>query len=262
MSKEGKKMNSYIKAGLIMLLCVLAGGIIGFGVAFCDVSSVGTVMDAFLMMIRKNLLLILTVITVLMILLGEGSIRKLRITGCRLENAEDEESDLLDYELERISAVAITTVTTLSAISIIVLATGYSITYIEQLSKSENIFLLLSFGVFIIGCFYEGYWQIKFVKVTQKIDPAKKGDPTSLKFQEQWLMSCDEAERGMIYQATYRTYITMSKTIPVLILITMLSHLLWNTGILAVVIVGCVWVLQTLIYSFSCVKLKGKKRNA
>ena len=50
---------------------------------------------------------------------------------------------------------------------------------------------------------YFGMWQIRYIKLVQRIYPDKKGDPTSINFQEQWLTpSCDEAERREeIYEA-------------------------------------------------------------
>ena len=47
-----------------------------------------------------------------------------------------------------------------------------------------------------------------YIKLVQRIYPDKKGDPTSINFQEQWLASCDEAEKEEIYEASYKTYLT------------------------------------------------------
>lgn len=255
---KNKKLNSYLKIGIIMLLSVLAGGVIGVGAVFFDFASFGGAISAFLGMIRTNLLMIQICLGLLMTVIGELTIRKMRVLGILMVNASDEDSDRLDYELERYGSIGVVSKTVLYALSILALATGYSMDFIAQASKSENILLLITFVVFILICFYEGYWQVRFVKLTQKIDPAKKGDPTSTKFQEQWIASCDEAERQMIYQASHKTYIKMQKIIPVLILITMLSHLMWDTGIMAVAIVGIVWVLQTWFYCRTCVATKKK----
>ena len=55
------------------------------------------------------------------------------------------------------------------------------------------------------------------MKCVQRVYPEKKGDPASRKFQKEWLESCDEAERAMIYQSAYKSYMTANKTIPLLL---------------------------------------------
>ena len=97
---------------------------------------------------------------------------------------------------------------------------------------------------------------MRYVKLIQKLYPEKKGDPTSIKFQEQWLASCDEAERDCIYQASYKTYVLLGKVIPVCTFIAMILHMIWNTGILAIVFCAVIWLLLVLNYSRCCVVKK------
>ena len=102
-------------------------------------------------------------------------------------------------------------------------------------------------------------WQVRYIKTEQKIHPEKKGDPSSIKFQEQWLKSCDEAEKEIIYQSAYKVYASLGKCIPVLLLITMLGNLFFNTGMLAILVVAFLWLFVTLTYIRSCVKMQRTK---
>ena len=97
------------------------------------------------------------------------------------------------------------------------------------------------------------------MKQVQKAYPEKKGDPSSGKFRQQWLDSCDEAEKEVIYRSAYKSYLCTNKTIPALLLITMLGHLFFNTGIMAIVTVAFIWLVVAVSYLRTCVKLKGKK---
>lgn len=72
---------------------------------------------------------------------------------------------------------------------------------------------------------YLNVWQIRYVRVIQKIYPDKKGDPTSLKFPKQWLESCDEAEKECIYQASYKGYLTVMKWAPILTFVALILHM-------------------------------------
>lgn len=68
---------------------------------------------------------------------------------------------------------------------ILLLATGYSTKYIESLNGSGIMWFLLEILTFIALEVYLNVWQIRYVRVIQKIYPDKKGDPTSLKFPKQ-----------------------------------------------------------------------------
>ena len=98
-------------------------------------------------------------------------------------------------------------------------------------------------------------WKLKTV-CDRIVHPEKRGDISSRKFQQQWLESCDEAEKEVIYQSSYKTYIFMSKAIGLLLIVTMLSHLFFKTGIMAILVVGVMYLVLVGKYSCSCVSLR------
>ena len=81
----------------------------------------------------------------------------------------------------------------------------------------------------------------------------------SWKFQKQWLEHCDEAEKEQIYESSYQTYLFLSKLLPITMVFAMLANLLYNTGILAVILLALVWVASTVYYTHSCVAYRKKK---
>ena len=121
---------------------------------------------------------------------------------------------------------------------------------------------MLHFIKSVTFCYiYIYFWQIRYVKLLQKTHPEKKGDPSSTKFQEQWLESCDEAEKEMVYQSAYKAYMALGKMIQILLCATMILHLVFHTGILAVIVVGVIYLTMTLTYHRSCVSLQKAKLN-
>ena len=104
----------------------------------------------------------------------------------------------------------------------------------------------------------EGMAQARYVKLLQKVHPEKKGDIASKDFHKQWLESCDEAEKEAVYQSSYSTYIFSGKLIGILLVVTMIAHLFFNTGVFAIVVVGVIYLCITVKYCVSCVKLKNK----
>lgn len=94
------------------------------------------------------------------------------------------------------------------------------------------------------------------LKLLQKTHPEKKGDPSSPKFQEQWLDSCDEAEKEVIYRSAYKAYMTVNRTIPVILILVMLANLYFDTGMLAVIVLAVIWMLAQFTYTRSYVRMK------
>lgn len=71
--------------------------------------------------------------------------------------------------------------------------------------------------------------------------------------------SCDEAEKELIYQSAYKCYLLLSKSLPILIAIAMMAHLIWDTGIAAVFFICLIWLMLNITYLINCVK--GKRRK-
>lgn len=262
MSKK-KGMNSYVKYILMMFVFAAVGGIVGFCVAYFDdlkdLKDLNISAGSLLGMVQDNILPLLVIFTALAVICNEMVLYRMRKLEKELAGADDEECDIFDYELERIGNIGVIACNVFMIGSLLILSTGYSMKYIENAVRSEGINLIAAIGVFLINNLYIGIWQMRYVKLIQKIYPEKKGDPASRKFQEQWLESCDEAEKGAIYQACYKTYLRISKCFPVFALIAMLCHLMWNTGIMAVVMVCALWLLTSVTYSRSCLTKRKEK---
>lgn len=257
------KMNTYIKYGLIMLVCITAGGIAGAFLSSFDLNPVADAAKDVIRLIQAYILPVMAGLLVLSILFGEILLNRLSVLFDKVKDMSDEEGDKIEYRMEKMGAIGTTGMVFFDVLAISVLMNGFSVHYIESL-KGENsalIFLLAAMMIFIVIFFYSGLWSVRYVKKIQRICPEKKADPTSLKFQKQWLESCDEAEKEIIYQSSYKTYIFLSQFLPVLLCVTMIGHLLWNTGAMAVFVVGIVWLIMTWAYCRNCVKLQKSKIN-
>lgn len=256
-----KRMNSYVRMILIMAVCALAGGFAGYGFFYLWSDAEGGVQTALenMMAGMQSLILpLMAVITILSVLLGEWNLSKLRTICNQVVQAQDEECDRWEYEEEKTGALGLNINILSQVLAILVLSLGYSVNYIAS-GESERKSFLYACIIFIICLAYDAFWQIRYVKLIQKAHPEKKGDPSSPRFQKQWLESCDEAERQIIYQSSYQTYMTMSKSIPILLIATMLSNLFLNTGIMAILVVAVIWLSMSISYTRSCVLLKGSK---
>lgn len=259
MKTKTGKMNTYLKYGLILLAFTAFGGVLGAVSVFLDINKIGSGMEGILRWIQSMMLPILLVLAIISVLIGEAVLGRNRAFGKALESAEDAESDRIEYEMERLNAISTIANNSLNITAILVLATGYSLDYIVESARGSS--FLISALVFVLMSVYNGFWSVRFIKDIQKIYPDKCGDPASGKFQEQWLNSCDEAEKEMIYQSAYKAYSITMKAVHVLIVAAMLCHLMWNTGIMAVLMLGIIWLVMTVVYCKSCVQKKESKLN-
>jgi len=257
-----KKMNTYLKYGLILLACALVGGVLGFISVAAEgpLEALRMLAGNFSEILCKYLFVEFVVLLLIEIVVGEKCMRKMKEHSKALEAAEDEDADHIEYEMEKDSAWGVGVLNVIAFLSMVLLATGYSMEYIKSVvNVKEGLGFLGACVLFIVIYTYNGIWGVRQVKLQQKLDPTKKGDPTSTKFTEEWVESCDEAEKEVIYRSAYKSYIALSKWIPILMVVTMLSHLVWNTGVMAIVVVGIVWTVQNVSYLKSCVELRKQK---
>ncbi len=257
--KSIKKTNSYLRMGIIMLTFAAVGAVIGFvliNILYGNINGIKTGFSGAVSQIQQFMVPLLLAIMAVSVIYGEVNLHKLKLIGKMILQTEDEECDKWDYEEEKTGAWG-TAVNVLSQIAcILVLASGYSLKYIED----EHHVNMLAACVIFLACYsYDGLWSVRFVKTIQNIHPEKKGDPSSKNFREQWLQSCDEAEKEIIYQSAYKSYSRTNQWLPALLGITMLGHLFFDTGIMAVITAAAIWLIVTVSYLHSCVVLKRAK---
>lgn len=256
---KAKKMNSYIRLLLIMILAAFAGGVLGLGFFVLYDGTGGGIERTFTALMEQGQSLIfplLCVIMALSVISGEWSLWKLRYICEQVMQYEDEDCDRWEYEEEKIGAIGLNANILSQVFCFVVLSLGYSIKYI---GSGNHISFLYACGVFIICLIYDAFWQIRYVKLIQKTHPEKKGDPCSKKFRQQWFESCDEAEKEVVCQSAYKAYIAINRSVPVLLLVTMLLHLFFDTGILAIIVVAVIWIVTSITYTHSCVKMRERK---
>ena len=239
-----------------MLLGAVVGGILGgifgaFHVMNSQGEGIGDIQQLFAGV--KNIVFPgLVIVTVLSIVLEEVYYSKLKKVCAGLPEAEDDEIEQLDYEEERLGAVLQGINILSQVICLALFACIYSFEDFSQISSFGSAIIFICF-------FYDGCMQARYVKLLQRVHPEKRGDVSSMKFQEQWLASCDEAEKEVIYQSAYKAYVFAGKCTAVLLLVTMFAQLFFNTGILAIIVVGIMYLILSMTYCKSCVDLKKAK---
>ena len=256
-----RKMNTYLKLGLILLVSMLVGAVIGVvSLAVGDDRAIAeTVAMKLAEVMRSWILAEVTGFLLAAVIVGEFCLVRVRKLGKEAQAAADEAGDRIEYQLEKVTAWGAIAVNASMFLTFIALSTVFTISYVDSLSPSGLVQLLLSFLVILLNAVYNGFWGVRLIKQVQKTDPAKKGDPTSLKFTREWVESCDEAERDMIYRASFDSYTFMNQWIAVPMIVTLLAHFLWETGVLAIVITVVFWMMLQISYIRSCIRQKKER---
>ena len=255
-----EKKSSYFTATWKMLAAVLIRGIAG-GVSVVIYELMKKGIDVGIRTINGTILAIyisrpVIVIAVVTVVVGEYSLHRLKNVYKEMNEADEDRFCELDYEEEKWGAW-ISGINLVSQVAcIIILSFGYSLKYIES-GKSR--YFLFACIIFILCYFYDIYLSVRYVKAIQAAHPEKKGDPTSSKFTEQWVESCDEAEKEIIYKSAYKTYIVLNKVIPILLLLTLIANMFLNTGILAVLVVAVIYLVTGMTYIRSSMVSKAKR---
>ena len=254
-----EKKSSYFTATWKMLAAVIIGGIAG-GVSAVIYELMKKGIDAGIRTIngtiQQYIFPTLIIIAVVTVVVGEYSLYRLKNVYKEMKDADEDRFYELDYEEEKGGAWTSGVNLVSQVACIIILSFGYSLKYIES-GKSR--YFLFACIIFILCYFYDIYLSVRYVKAIQAAHPEKKGDPTSRKFTEQWVESCDEAEKEIIYKSAYKTYIVLNKVIPLLLLLTLIANMFLNTGILAVLVVAVIYLVTGMTYIRSCMVSKAKK---
>lgn len=97
-------------------------------------------------------------------------------------------------------------------------------------------------------------FQQRYVDLTKRLNPEKKGSVYDIKFKKEWFAQCDEAERAQIGQCAWRAYNVMNGACLILWMVFTLTGLLLGTGFLPPLTVCAVWAAGLSAYSIEGIR--------
>ena len=131
---------------------------------------------------------------------------------------------------------------------------------IWSLREEKQIVLgMISIVIFLILMIAMIFLQRAYIELIRKINPEKRGDALDIHFQKKWLESCDELEKMQMYEASYYSFQMMQKSFPIAMGILMFTELYSDAAVLPVVVLGILWLIQTVTYRNHAIKLSRKK---
>lgn len=253
---KNKNRKIVLRYLLIMLISGLIGGIIG-GLSAILADAPGRPLNTFtdrLQIFYDTLMthytVIYSIITLLMVCACIYSFIRTYLFA-RHHLKEDDDYLILDRKFDTTS-----TFVSVSMISILTLFGIYLGSAGLHGSGITLVFLLL---VFVLPIFIIQILQVKLIHLIQKHNPEKQGHPLDSDFAKKWLESCDEAERLVIYQASYKTYHFLKHLFTGGFIALLLANIFFTIGALPYVILGFFWLAHTLSYCIFCIRMHDTK---
>lgn len=130
----------------------------------------------------------------------------------------------------------------------------FSATFIYNMSG-----MLLTIVLFLLSAGLCARLQQKVVDQIRSMNPEKQGSVYEMKFQKKWLDSCDELERRQIGEAAYKAFQAGNRTCIILWMVLIVTHVIFKTGLLPIVVVLGIWGVMLLVYQLTAIKLERRK---
>lgn len=232
-----KKLHPTIKFFIVIVISAFIGGLLGGSITLGEDVIIQSLINFQNFMRINNLLIQATI-------LGIGAILVLILffsAKLKLKQLE-ENNDLLFDQIDRQLGFLFPFIS-------VVMITGFCLFGITVTSSLEGGFNILGLIIFLVNTAFTLTMTVLTVKLSKVLYPEKRGNPLDFNFDKEWLKSCDEAEKFVIYKASYRCYQLMNFIYCGVVTVCLLISIAVNIGIFPYLLIGFLWITQTLIYS-------------
>ena len=237
-----------------MLLWMIVGGIFGGIMMFAFLKLNPEVMqekiNLWMTHVVQNIFLIQVVVAGLFILGALITLAVAQKSARKFDPTQDD--DVIEEKVDRILQENMLMTSIYSIVAFLLF--GVSV-------DKNNDYFWFSMGIFLGSFIAVVIIQLYAVNLIKKMNPTKKGDPSSMKFQKEWIESCDEAEQLLIYKSAYKTFGFMSSVYVALIVVVIFTKMLFDTGNYPILIVTTIWLFSTVHYMLTANKLSKEKVN-
>lgn len=250
---QDKRRKTFWKFVGLMVVCALGGGVVGFVIGMKN-ESLSSVITMLLDFIGRSGFYV-------MALIGLGSFLlalHYYYVGKRLFARWDGEEDAKLDEIEGKISFALLFIS-VGFIFTIVFA-GIGLADFKH-DAADAWVLIIDVVAMIVITLLLTMLQRRCVELEIALNPEKRGDVLDRRFQKDWIESCDEQERLAVYRSSYRAYQVSQKAAPMIILIMILVSMVTNIGAIPFLAVGGVWLIQSMTYMKSAIKVEQTSIN-
>lgn len=201
------------------------------------------------MMIAPFCSIVVTTIVLIMTMIWIKQARKLYASW----DGEDEE--LID-KVERKLSLGLIATSVNMILGYLFFSMGIYSIEMDDLHQFYNVFRWLGiFGGLIYTLIVCVVLQKNLINFTKEINPEKQGSVYDTKFQKNWLASCDESEQRQVHQAGFVAWQAGTNTCLGLWVFTFIGMMVWDFGMMPVLMVITIWLVMTIRYHVECIRL-------
>lgn len=245
---EIKKQNNKARPKylLFMLVCMIAGGFIGFFAAFAaDHWTSDGLQQMLVRGLQAILLYGIPTAALLTMIPSAVLLHQARQKLSAWDGDSEEEAETIEWKL----TCAITLIGIQMPVDFFFFTTG--LVYGRHHGTDALIVALETLVVTAISI----WMQQKTVDMTRTLNPEKQGSVYDLNFQKKWVNSFDENERRQMGEAAVKSFRATNSVCVLLWLLLTVGHLFLHTGLLPVTVVLVILTVSQGSYLWTCLKI-------
>lgn len=248
MKSKNSKSGNYLKFFGIILIAGMIGGIAGFTSSIFekDMADTARLLGNYLMVSAPYILIVLGIAGSM---LNAYLVWKAKRDMMRLDQEDEEEAERIERFNNRSQGIISDMVILNLVVGMIFLSGRYKI-------HGTNGIFLAGMLIFIVYALWCAVAMNMLVENLKKLNPEKRGNALSFRFDKEWLKSCDEREKARIYEAAYRVYARSTYLYSGLLIFFIVISVAVDIGVLPFLTVGCIWIFQNVTYYRSYGKIK------
>ncbi|MDE6025701.1 MAG: DUF3169 family protein [Lachnospiraceae bacterium] len=255
-SKNKKEDKKQFKPFIIILIiCFIVG--LGAGkllrIVENDLESIKESMayvEVVLAYVLPSLFLLINIVELIFV---SGLVRK---QEKRLKEWDGEDEEILD-DIERKLDLPLNLTNAVQILGMFLFAACIHIYVSVELPKLHGniIFwiVMIDFVASLIICTMSQKRMVNLVKV---MNPEKNGSIFDVNFNKKWEESCDEAQKLLLYQASYKAFRVSNMMCCCLWVVCIMTDFAFHTGLFPIAVVLLIWLVQVLAYSKEATRLE------
>lgn len=246
MKKGRKEKNAYVNLLVQIAVGLVIGAVIGIlSAVWLDPEGLLRQAGQIQSWLAAHAELLLGILAVLLAAFGIAGYMRQKRAFRMLEKLEDEEADRMEARIDARYAYDMMAEGVLYLLAFLIFAVRMAVEPRSALPVT---------GIFAAAILLYPLFHILQVNLIKKHNPDKKGVPGSMRFQKEWLKSCDEAERLRVYRAGYKSNQASALILCLGFGVTVILTMFLPIGTAPLYIVGAMWMLQIITSSLYAAK--------
>ncbi len=237
--------KAFMKLGLLILVGMLIGVIARIGLLTIEDIMKADFFEDLISVLKFNSIYISIILFVLVFIPSYIYYLKGSKMAQLMSSASEDDLDEIQEKNEKYFNISITSNAVYFVLNFMLLGIAFD-------SSHEYFYLILV--IFLFSVILSSILTVTVVKRDQKTNPHLKGDPMSSKFSRDYIKSCDEAEKLVIYKASYKAFNSTISASIIFVLVAVVMNMLFETGGFAVLLTGSMMIYQILSVAYFSVK--------